>query len=79
MRNIYAFQEDGVRWTYHVPKKAFRRVENLHHACMMTKKEKLSSSGIWKREGCVSPQFWMRKLKNEWVVEEGGGLKIYPV
>lgn len=38
MRKVHAFQEYGVRWTYHVPKKAFRGVENLHGACMMKKK-----------------------------------------
>ena len=37
MGKIDAFQEDGIGWTYHVPKKAFRGVENLHHACMMKK------------------------------------------
>ena len=34
MRKIDAFEEYGVRGTYHVPKKAFRGVENLHGACM---------------------------------------------
>jgi len=40
MRKIDAFEEYGVRWTYHVPEKAFRGVENLHGACMMKKKNK---------------------------------------
>lgn len=39
MRKIDAFEEYGVRRTYQVSEKAFRRVENLHGACMMYDEE----------------------------------------
>ena len=51
MRKIDAFEEYGVRWTYHVPKKAFRRVENLHGACMKKKKKKKKKKKV---EWCVN-------------------------